>query len=970
MRAGRVLAALLALAGARPTLARADVGDYLNKTVLSVRVLVEGRETADPEVTGVVQTTVGRPLAMADIRETIGHLFSLRRFEDVRVDASPEGDGVALRYELSPVHPVTRIEFSGPVNRPGIDTDALRRAVVDRYGRSPSLGRMADLAGVVDDALAARGYLRASVEPRADIRHDPDRATLVFVVDPGTRTSIGSITIDGTPGIRREDLLDELDLAEGEPYQRDDLEAGIERYLDGRRRLGFYLATLAPSVQLADDDRVANVTLVVDTGPHVRVTFAGDPLPAGRQADLVPVEREGSADEDLLEDSGLRIQAYLRAQGYRDATAPFTRREAEGELVITFTVTRGPLYRVSTMAVDGNASLPLETLMPVLRTRVGGPFSEAALDADASALEALYRRRGFVAASVASDADPVPGGSSAGQVEMAVHLTVTEGARTVVRSVAFTGNTSVEASALRADVGLAMGAPFVAAQLAADRDAVATRYADLGYPNATVSAAPRFSDDRTGADILFTIDEGPRVVVDHVLIVGNTRTSAATIERELQLRTGDPLGRAALVESRRRLAALGLFRRVQIEPVSHGNENRSDLIVTVEEGPATTIGYGAGVEGRLRVVRRQEAGGVASERFEVAPRASFEISRRNLFGRNQSVSFATGLSLHPKDSPFFADQPQPPSSGGFGFAEYRVLGTYRVPRLAGTEADLSATGTIEQQIRSSFNYARRGVGATLTRRVAPTVLASGNYQLQRTRVFDQSVDPQDQNLLDRVFSRYRLSSVSLTLIHDTRDDTLNPATGGLTTADVQLAALSLGSEAGFTKISLIGQIFRPVPHARGTIFAGRAWLGLGFPRQVIQSLDDGTRVKADVPVLPESERFFAGGGNSVRGFALDRLGTPETIPNGFPIGGDGLVIFNGEMRVPVWGGLGVVGFFDSGNVFQHAGDIDLGSLRSSVGFGIRFGSPFGPIRADLGVKVNRREGEGLTAFHLSFGQAF
>jgi outer membrane translocation and assembly module TamA len=116
----------------------------------------------------------------------------------------------------------------------------------------------------------------------------------------------------------------------------------------------------------------------------------------------------------------------------------------------------------------------------------------------------------------------------------------------------------------------------------------------------------------------------------------------------------------------------------------------------------------------------------------------------------------------------------------------------------------------------------------------------------------------------------------------------------------------------------------------------------------------------------------------VRGFALDQLGVRHTPPlpndtidsSGFPLGGNGLVIFNGELRLPLRGGLGVVGFVDTGNVFKRVVDIDLGELRTALGFGVRYKSPVGPIRVDLGFKTHRRENEGLTAWFVTFGQAF
>jgi outer membrane translocation and assembly module TamA len=124
--------------------------------------------------------------------------------------------------------------------------------------------------------------------------------------------------------------------------------------------------------------------------------------------------------------------------------------------------------------------------------------------------------------------------------------------------------------------------------------------------------------------------------------------------------------------------------------------------------------------------------------------------------------------------------------------------------------------------------------------------------------------------------------------------------------------------------------------------------------------------------LPASERFFAGGDTTIRGFALDRVGIPgKTLDqDGVPIGGNGLVIFNGELRAPVTRSVGVVGFLDSGNVFKSASDLSLAELRHAVGAGVRYKSPFGPLRFDLGFKVNRDTGEALTAWFVSFGQAF
>ncbi|HWW87276.1 MAG TPA: BamA/TamA family outer membrane protein, partial [Vicinamibacterales bacterium] len=219
----------------------------------------------------------------------------------------------------------------------------------------------------------------------------------------------------------------------------------------------------------------------------------------------------------------------------------------------------------------------------------------------------------------------------------------------------------------------------------------------------------------------------------------------------------------------------------------------------------------------------------------------------------------------------------------------------------------------------------------------------------------------------------RLSSFSASLIHDTRDDKVDASAGHYLSVNTQLAGQHIGSGFGFTKSTFIAQIFRTVPHTNRIVFAGQAQVGLASGFTTVT-----TNGQTASDQLPASERFFAGGDTTVRGFALDQLGVRhvppqlnDTIdPNGFPLGGNGLVVFNAEMRAPLWRGLGAVGFVDTGNVFQRATDISLNELRSAVGTGLRYKSPVGPIRVDLGFKVNRQPGESLTAFFISFGQAF
>jgi outer membrane protein insertion porin family len=462
------------------------------------------------------------------------------------------------------------------------------------------------------------------------------------------------------------------------------------------------------------------------------------------------------------------------------------------------------------------------------------------------------------------------------------------------------------------------------------------------------------------------------VFVDHILIAGNVRTSAETIERELQLKPGDPLSLEAEFESQRRLAALQLFRRApQLTEVRHGDESRRDLLVTVEEAAPTTLGYGGGVEGRLRVVASEVEGGIARQRFELAPRAFVDLGRRNLFGTNRSVNFFASISLHPRVV-------ESNGSAVRRFTEYRTLATFREPRLFGTDIVGLLNGTVEQQIRSSFNFWRRSATAQASRRLTRSVSVSGAYQLQHTNLLDDLVAAADKPLIDRLFADERLSSFSVQGFYDTRDEPVDATRGEYLSANVQLAGKRIGSTAGFVKSFFTAQAFRPIPHSAGSVFAVQARIGVarGFPRDITVEGQE-QQVGTDVTDLPKPERFFAGGDTTVRGFALDSLGRPDTLDDGLPIGGNAETIFNFEWRGPVRRGIQGVGFVDAGNVFKRASAIDLTLLRTAVGFGVRYKSPVGPIRFDMGFKVHPQINEiapelseRRSAWFITFGQAF
>jgi outer membrane protein assembly complex protein YaeT len=972
-----------------PCESRAAIEDFVNQPIGSVQLVQDGRPIDEPVVLELVQTRVGQPLTIVDVRQTLTHLYGLGRFQDIRVIAARGERGVALTYELVPRQTVDRLVFRGPL---GLSQDRLRRAIVDRFGASPNPGRVREMADSLTSLYRDYGYQHSVVHVRVEAEQ-PEHSMLVFEIDSGPRATISTVDIEGRPLLTRATLLDRLYVAPGEPYDRPEILAGIERVTDDLRERGYYEARVDHKALFTIDGRSVDLIVSVEPGPHFEVAFQGDPLPSRQRSELVPVRREGSVDQDLLEDSKRSIEEYLFGQGYRDATADLARTGDEQEQRVVVSIKRGRRYEISDISFEGNQTITSGEIAEIVDVERGDPWVRSTLENAAARVAEEYRRRGFVAATVKTDSvtatDPAAtdGGDS---VPVSVRITLVEGVRTVVGTINFTGNIALSADILQSALTLRPGEPYYAPRLSTDLDAVVLHYLNRGYQSATADAKVDFSEDRTRADLTFAIVEGPQVFVDHILIVGNTRTRAETIQRELAVRSGQPLSFTDIVESQRRLSALGLFRRVRITELRHpGAETSRDLLVTVEEAPLTTIGYGVGLEGGRRLRRTEEEEG-AVEVFEFAPRGFFEVGRRNLWGKNRSVNLFTRVSFRAHETiPAESDPGQPAPTTPettYGFNEYRVLGTFREPRVFGTAADALITVYLEQAIRSSFNFNRRGVRAEAARRVGGTLSVVGRYEIDRTRLFDEQINPADRPDIDRLFPRVRISSFSASLLHDTRDDALDPIRGRLVGIDGELAGRAIGSEVGFAKTFLQGFIYRRVPGTERVVFVGgaRLALGAGFPREVTETdedgnpvLDpDGNPVVEEVSDLPASERFFAGGDTTVRGFAQDRLGRPDTFDSdGFPTGGHALVIFNAELRVPVWRELGAVAFLDSGNVFRVVDDLNLGHIRGGAGFGIRYRSPIGPLRIDLGFKFNRERFangaiEPRTALHISLGQAF
>jgi outer membrane protein assembly factor BamA len=979
VRRGAPLALFVLLAcfgGARPAAAQDPLDAVLGKTVTDVRIEVEGQPSTIAALRQVVSVTVGQPLRQQDLSATIRGLASLEAFDAERTEvlADTTAAGVAIIFRLWPRHPLNRIEVTGAT---GLPPDVLNQRVLDQFGRILPIGLSQErVRATVERVLRDEGYLRAAVTKVETVQtHEEHRATLIATVDAGPRAIISKTDVTGQSPFTAAVIQDRTATRPGLPFREADVRERLAALRADLGNLGYYAAETRIADRLpSEDGATIAITLGVNAGPKVDIRWdrSADP-PPGDLDTLVPVRQEGSIDIDLLDQGKQNLEDTLKRDGYWKAEVSYTKGEGD-PLVITYRIVRGRRFLIERTELPAAPQVPLALLEKLLEIRHGDVLDNGKVMQGIQRVIDEYRRRGFYRMGVDPRYEELPDRETATTAWVVVHPRIVEGPLGTITGIqfAFADATHAPEAALRGVMRLRAGAPYVNADRLFDEEALRRFYDARGHTSARVEIAPPPLNGGADVGLTVSIVEGPRSIVGDILVFGRTKVGEASILEDLTFKVGDPLSRHSLDESERALQDRGIFRRARItaEPTLPG-ESRARVIVQVEESPATTLGYGGGVE--VGTIRRLRADGTSENSLEASPRGFFQITRRNIGGRNRLLSLFSRLSL----------KPAPELDGRrFGFAEYRVAGTFQETRAFRSETDVLLSLSSEQAVRTNFNYVRRGFSAEALRHVSTTVAVTGRYALDFTRRFDDRVPPDQLPNTDRLFPQVRLSTLSAGVQWDRRDNPITAASGFLTTAEVETAMRAIGSEVGYFKTFVQLARYAALRDDGRVVAAGRIQIGAarGFSRTVETVDQFGNAVVDIVEDLPASQRFYAGGGTTVRGYQLDLLGVPEVIDplSGFSRGGNGLVIMNAELRAVVGSLFGrplaAVGFIDAGNVFHRAGDIDLRRLNGTPGFGVRYDSPVGPIRFDIGFQLTRfeygtRRDRGYE-FHLSIGEAF
>jgi len=519
--------------------------------------------------------------------------------------------------------------------------------------------------------------------------------------------------------------------------------------------------------------------------------------------------------------------------------------------------------------------------------------------------------------------------------DLVVIIPIQEGPRQRVVRMDFQGVASLDSGALRKALPLQEGKGFHPVLLEAALDRIRTEYANQGYNQAQVSAREDWNPDHTLVDLTFEVLEGPRQVVDRILVRGNQRTLGDVIRRTLDLDPGKPVSQTTLLETERNLYQLGIFSSVDVAFVPAGlDETERDVIVRVEEGKPRSVTYGVGWDS------------------ENGFRGLVGFSDNNVWGK--AYSLRTDMRWSQRDKRF------------------RTL--FNQPYVGDHPVSLTSTVFYEQEAPRDRPYEVTRYGAR-----SEAFRVYGNRRITAGidyRIVEPSVDPGlATNEIERRDSPYQVTSFIPSFFWDRRDDPILTTRGWSTLVQLQYAFPVPAFKTDTEFLKLFVQQTNFVNLGRPGVLAGSLRLGSIEPYKSIPS----TGVLLDFPSrnIPIAERFFAGGDASHRAYGRDELGIRgESLildPSGggyVPVGGNGLLLINLEYRFPIFDGFGGTLFFDSGNVWGDWRSIDFRDLKNGVGLGARYNSPIGPLRAGIGWKLDREKGESGYALFFNIGNAF
>jgi outer membrane protein assembly complex protein YaeT len=946
---------------------------WLGHTIAAIEFASTGATARLQQHLPVLPLTAGQPLQREQVREAMHILYATGLFQQIRLEAAAAtGTGVRLTFVCTPEY------FNGGIS------------IAGRPHNAPSEQQLANAAGLIlgepyTKAAAGQGATRIErlmqdagyYQAKAIVEEQPEAATqqmnLLYRLQPAIAARVGELKLTGDAGLEPRRLAAITGLHGGATAGSSLTARAVQRlrrYYQAQKRLE---AQITVRRQYQPQSNRLDFLLTIERGPVIDLRVEGMRLSGSRLRHLVPVFEENAVDEDLLNEGVRNLRDHLQTEGYFDATVKVVQKpSADGSrLDIVYHVERGEQSKLLRIELEGNHYLHEQELRPLLAIQPKGilfphgRFSQSLLAQDVESLRSLYQNNGFAQATVASHVEEKPEG-------LTVHLAINEGRQTLVHSLAIEGSQSFAGAQLRDSLlSLTGGQPFSPANASADSDALRSFYYNHGFPGVQVEThVTPHEGDPLAADVVYVIREGQRSDVGRVLISGAEHTRPHVIARQMQVQSGDPLSQSAMLSTQSRLYSLGIFNSVDMAVQNpQGVAPVKDVLFRLQEARRLTVNYGFGFEAGSGVDVGQGSG--AQSQSGVSPRLSLDVTRLNLGGTDQSIIFKSHYGRFVKRAQFTYEAPH-----WFELKSWRmsISGLYDDSRDVNTfasqrqESSIQMEDSISRSLKLMLRFSYRRV------KVDPDSFPSG---------FDPT--------LKIIYSQpVRVGMPGFSVVRDRRDDPLDSTKGSYSTLDVGLADKHFGSETAFGRMVMQQTSYHAFGRNGAFVLARSTRLGVEMPY--------------DNTTVPLPEHLFAGGGNTLRSFSLNQAG-PRDLATGGPLGGDAMIVNNLELRLPpaplpfFQEHIGFVFFHDMGNVFatsnemfhslarwrqkdpsacrdlSAAGTCNFNFISHAVGTGVRYKTPIGPVRFDLGYNLNPatfpvKEASGNTAPHVETMRRF
>jgi outer membrane protein insertion porin family len=979
--------------------------------VLAVRVVTENGRVLSESAAGITVET-GKPLDPARVSESLRALYRTGDYDDLRAVATPVEGGVRLDFVVHENLFFNQVLIRGLTAPP---TEASAAAAMQL-----SLGQVYRRSAVDEaldrlrDTLRDEGLYTAEASAETVPRTDTHQMDVIVHVKPGPRARAGEIQLTNGTEYRDTEILSRLKMKSGSELTSARVQRGTGRIRKFLVKKG-HLSARATVSRGAYDAAKNTVPLQIEVteGPRVQVAVVGARFSGRELKRLIPVYQEGAVDADLLEEGKRNLSERLERQAYFDAKVNYAietrevKRSSGGgqstEQVITYRIERGERHKLVGIEITGNRYFDTELLRSRLQIFGGafgsrGRFSRRLVESDAQSMHGLYQANGFLDAKVEGQIQDNYQGKEG---NIFVRFQVLEGAQTRVASLTIQGNHAFKDDELLGVIGSTPGQAYSDFSVTSDRDNILALYFNEGFPEAQFTAtAERVPQESTaeksgkangGANgkkekqkseekseeetkptiaqappvrLVYHIEEGPQTRVRRIYVSGYDHTRPGVIRREARMKPNEPLREGDVVESQRRLYNLGIFNRVTVQPQNPaGSDPDKDIVVLVEEAKRYTVAYGGGFEVQRLASTTNPTGG----EVRAAPRGILELTKNNLTGRGDSLSLKLrGSTL-----------------------QWRALLGYSAPNTFGDpHLSFQTTAFVEKaQDINTFTVTRYEGSVQLTDQINRLTTLLYRYTFRKVFVTNLNI-PSDEIPL---FNQPTLvSEFGTTWIRDARNNPADPSKGSFNSADISLADTTIGSSASFLRFFYQNSTYHPLK--RRFSFARSLRFGILQPYRETVTLTFPAPTAPPFPtVIPLPERFFAGGGTSLRGFALNQAG-PRDAQTGFPVGGQALLVLNQEFRFPmhlpfIGTQLGGALFYDGGNTYSRLSRIsfratlpkptftfvpnpanptgpplttcvtncsnELSYFAHTIGFGIRYATPVGPIRVDLGYQINR-----------------